>query len=417
MDIRKYIIFLIAMLLLPLLGYAQKIGDKYIVTTNDTTRIVSGRGMKDPENGFLRKNNLPGADSVYANMRSDYNSLEAATLDIDRMIGEIENDQTLLKTGNIGLGYRLSKMNVDNREKEKKAKVMADSIRQEMMKKSAEELAQRYAYYGDKPSYFINDIQVDPDVVGRLVHGEIIERKMEIQNTSSGNPNGEVRIIVTDNAARKIGVPELFGGEIDNGFRGRGASAPDAASSSKTEKPKETEKLKETVQPQSVARDVKKENVRTSAPKRNTPAAKSSKPPVEKSKPSIEKSKPAEDNTVKRSVRRIKMDRENRKDKKEAKKETQPVVESAPRPAPVTTQPRAKEPTKEAARQPQSQKATEQTKAETSSQPKAETIQPKPEKATSTPTEVRGTIVLSRTVNNVEVEVSEPVDSTGNPQD
>lgn len=393
MDIRKYIIFLIAMLLLPLLGYAQKVGGKYIVTTNDTTQIVSGRGMKDPENTFLLKKNLPGADSVYANMRSDYNSLEAATLDIDKLIGEIENDQTLLKTGNVGLGYRLSKINVDNLEKEKKAKVLADSIQQEMMKKSADELAQRYAYYGDKPSYFINEVQVSPDLIGRLTHGDIIERKMDIQNTGSGNPNGEVRITITDKAARKIGVPELFGGEIDNGFRGRSASASDVAPSSNAVE------TREYTQPQPVVSDTKKDDTRT---------------------PAVEKNKPEKEKSPKRSVRRIKSDRENKKEDKEESEVRQPVYQPAPvqtkretQPAQVMAQPEAKEPAKAQ----QSQNVVgEQTKATETSQPKQETsVQSKAENTSSVPAE-RRTIVRSRTVNNVEVEVNEPVDGTGSPQ-
>jgi hypothetical protein len=42
-------------------------------------------------------------------LKSDYNSLEGALMDIDRLIGQIEKDQILLKTGNTSLAYRLSK--------------------------------------------------------------------------------------------------------------------------------------------------------------------------------------------------------------------------------------------------------------------------------------------------------------------
>ena len=206
MNLSKYIIIVLIASLLPFLAYAQKKGNKYIVTTKDTTLIVSNRGEKDPQNKFLFNKMGADADSVSAILKSDYNSLEGALMDIDRLIGQIEKDQILLKTGNTSLAYRLSRANIDSRDKEKRARIIADSIQQEMLKKSADELAQEYVKYGNKPLYFINGTRVQSEVVDRLSPNDVIKRDFIIQNTASGNPNGEVWITVTDKAINKLNL-------------------------------------------------------------------------------------------------------------------------------------------------------------------------------------------------------------------
>ena len=206
MNLSKYIILVLIASLLPFLAYAQKKGNKYIVTTKDTTLIVSNRGEKDPQNKFLFNKMGADADSVSAILKSDYNSLEGALMDIDRLIGQIEKDQILLKTGNTSLAYRLSKANIDSRDKEKRARIIADSIQQEMLKKSADELAQEYVKYGNKPLYFINGTRVQSEVVDRLSPNDVVKRDFIIQNTASGNPNGEVWITVTERAINKLNL-------------------------------------------------------------------------------------------------------------------------------------------------------------------------------------------------------------------
>lgn len=206
MNLSKYIILVLIASLLPFLAYAQKKGNKYIVTTKDTTLIVSNRGEKDPQNKFLFNKMGADADSVSAILKSDYNSLEGALMDIDRLIGQIEKDQILLKTGNTSLAYRLSRANIDSRDKEKRARIIADSIQQEMLKKSADELAQEYVKYGNKPLYFINGTRVQSEVVDRLSPNDVVKRDFIIQNTASGNPNGEVWITVTDKAINKLNL-------------------------------------------------------------------------------------------------------------------------------------------------------------------------------------------------------------------
>lgn len=206
MNLSKYIILVLIASLLPFLAYAQKKGNKYIVTTKDTTLIVSNRGEKDPQNKFLFNKMGADADSVSAILKSDYNSLEGALMDIDRLIGQIEKDQILLKTGNTSLAYRLSRANIDSRDKEKRARIIADSIQQEMLKKSADELAQEYVKYGNKPLYFINGTRVQSEVVDRISPNDVVKRDFIIQNTASGNPNGEVWITVTEKAINKLNL-------------------------------------------------------------------------------------------------------------------------------------------------------------------------------------------------------------------
>lgn len=387
MNISKYILILVAVLLFPIMGYAQKIGGgKYVVSTKDTTSIVSNRGAKDPRNEFLFRKKGPEADSIYDAIRSKYTNLENAILDVDGLITEIENDRDLLKMGNTSLAYRLSRANIESREKEKRARIIADSLQQEMMKKSAEELAQRYARYGDKPSYFVNGVQVQPELISQFTQGDIVTRNMKIEDNGIGNPNGEIWITVTNKAARKFNLPGLETNTESNTY----TPAPSVITV-----PSHDNNLRRgNVQPQ---------------PATNTTKAVT---------PKVENTKKKE-KSPKRSVRRIKADREEKSDNKPA------TPAPAYQPAPVQTPP-AQSQTKPAEQkrvEPQQQKATTQpqTVSTQQTQPQQSQQNTTEQKAESTVKPVennpqpqtggRKTIVRARTVNNEEVSTKEPVDS------
>jgi len=376
------------------MGYAQKIGGgKYVVSTNDTTSIVSNRGSKDPKNEFLFRKKGPEADSIYDAIRSKYANLENAILDVDGLITEIENDRDLLKMGNTSLAYRLSRANIESREKETRARVIADSLQQEMVKKSAEELAQRYARYGDKPSYFVNGIQVQSELISQFTQGDIVTRNMKIQEDGIGNPNGEIWITVTDKAARKYNLPGLDGNIV------RDASTPEYT-------PTPTPSVNTTPYYES---DVRKDNVQ---PQPATNETKTTIPKVENKK--------KKEKAPKRSVRWIKSDRESRNE--DTPKASAPAYQPAPVPAPPAQSQARPVEQKRVEPQPQQQKAATQSQVQpqqvqqtqqAASEQKVETTAKSVENNTQSPVGSRKTIVRARTVNNEEVNTNEPVDSVG----
>lgn len=402
MNISKYIL-LISLILLPVLGFAQKVGGKYIVTTGDTTQIVNSvSGLRSPDAKFLFKKSNAVSDSILANMTSDYTSLEEALMDVNDLISTVERDQTQLKTGNIGLGYRLSKINVDNMLKEKRAKAMADSILQVRHMQSVAEMARKYEEFGNKPTYFINGTNVEPEMINQLMSGDIVERNLKVQDTSSGNPNGEVWFIITDKAAQRLGLQVAKSASVSDYPEPARSSAP----SYKVEKEKSS-------------------NVRTGS---KTSTKKS--PAVDNKNKKQEKAK-----KPRRSVRQIKADREAR-DNRDEEDDTptyqpapesvytpQPTPKSQPTPAPQPRPARKAEEPKVSSQPQTTQSPVSQPVENKQPEKKAEVQQATPittnevKTDSSAPKQERKTFVRARTVNNEEVKVSEPVDSAEEPLD
>lgn len=401
MNISKYIL-LISLILLPVLGFAQKVGGKYIVTTGDTTQIVNSvSGLRSPDAKFLFKKSNAVSDSILANMTSDYTSLEEALMDVNDLISTVERDQTQLKTGNVGLGYRLSKINVDNMLKEKRAKAMADSILQVRHMQSVAEMARKYEEFGNKPTYFINGTNVEPEMINQLMSGDIVERNLKVQDTSSGNPNGEVWFIITDKAAQRLGLQVAKSASVsDYPEPVRSSAAP----SYKVEKEKSS-------------------NVRTG-----------SKTSTKKS-PAVDNKNKKQAKKPRRSVRQIKADREARdnRDEEDDKPTYQPAPESVYTPQPTPKSQTTPAPQPRPARKAEEPKVNSQPQTTQSpvSQPaenkqpekKAEVQQATPittnevKTDNSAPKQERKTFVRARTVNNEEVKVSDPIDNAEEPLD
>ena len=389
MNINKYIL-LISLILLPVLGYAQKIGGKYIVTTGDTTQIVNSvSGLRSPDATFLFKKNNPVSDSILANMTSDYSSLEEALMDVNSLISTVEKDQIQLKTGNTGLSYRLSKMNLESMQKEKQAKAMADSVLQIRHIQSVEEMARKYEEFGNKPTYFVNGINVEPEMINQIMSGDIVERNLKVQDTASGNPNGEVWFTITDKAAQRLGLQVAI---VQSG-----REYPEPAS---------------VVAPSYKVDKTKNSSVRTES---NSTSIKNSA--VENKSKKQEKSK-----KQKRSVRQIKADREARDNRDEDDAPAyQPVpVQSTPKPKP---QPRpvrrSSEPEVSTQSQPTQSSPVSQSgeKKQSAKTEQVQQVTGEPKTNSSTPKQERKTFVRVRTVNNEEVKVSDPIDSAAEPLD
>lgn len=188
---------------------AKQIGKEiYVTTTGDTTLVVNAisKGLNTPETQFLfRKKDDAELDSIFSDKKSDYSSLEIATLDINRLLREVETEQKISKGNNSALSFRLSNKNRDMRKRELAAREISDEITQK--ERSVQELAALYAMFGDKPTYYINGVEVPQSVASQLYPSEIIKKTMRATDTASGNPNGEIWYTVSEKALDRIKLP------------------------------------------------------------------------------------------------------------------------------------------------------------------------------------------------------------------
>lgn len=204
MKAARYI--LIALLFLPLLASAQKIGkQRYKVSTGDTTKIVSrvNTGLKGPEFEFLYSAKGQIIDSLYSEIQPDLTPSKAVE-EVNDMLNEIERDQAILKAGNTSLSYRLSTEYIAANKKEKSARAYADSLLLEQKRMSQNELVSKYLTYGDKPSYFANGMPVKPEITRELMPGDVISRDLR---TNTDNPNGEIWLVLTEKAMQRLKLP------------------------------------------------------------------------------------------------------------------------------------------------------------------------------------------------------------------
>lgn len=206
MKTNKYILFLGLMLLVSASLFGQAGRKKIILSTGDTVLVVKQQSFLTPEDiKFLRKDTLKSG--AIMDMKSDYNSLEAAALDVDKLLAEIGVSQSLSKQNNESLSVRLATRNLRNLKKEQQARNTWDSI---MAKEpTVKELTEFYELYGNKPSYFINGVMVDEQLVNRLRSSEILSRQLRTIDTATGNPNGEIWYEVTEPALRRLGFSEV----------------------------------------------------------------------------------------------------------------------------------------------------------------------------------------------------------------
>lgn len=281
MNTSKYI-FLIILFIIPAFALAQQKtksnrGGVYVVSTGDTTQVVNPVriGTRNPEAQFLNRGKSPIADSIYDGINSSYNSLEASTLELYKLLEDVERNQPAETTGNTALKYHISVERTKEMRAEKLAKAKADSIMYAKKRSSADELTANYLKFGDKPTYYINNVEVDGELVNQLLPKDILERNVKIKDTASGNPNGEIWFKIKDKAAYDLGLP-LYSGRIgtDEEFQ-----VLDYRNAGRSEKKKEDARKNfrsPTVKSQPESRQV--ETVTTAQPKQSTQTKKSAEP-------------------------------------------------------------------------------------------------------------------------------------------
>lgn len=189
---------------------AEQIGKRtYTLSNGETTKVVNtvGSGLRDSYANFLfRKTHTAEVDSIFLDTESDYSGLEEAALDIDRLLREVDLEKKLNNGNNDALAFRLAREHRSRRKKEQVAGQIADSLLK-TRKTSVEELTSKYVNFDGKPTYYINGVEVAHSVVGELFPGDIIKRETRISNTASGNPYGEIWILVSDKTLERLKIP------------------------------------------------------------------------------------------------------------------------------------------------------------------------------------------------------------------
>lgn len=197
---RNIFLVCIMLLLIPVLAKAQVGTKKIILSSGDTTVLVNNlsSGLKGDNARFLNPDKRFKEEQVFLDMDTRYTSLEEAALDVNKLLDKVAKEQSANRTVNASLAFRASQVERMKRKKEVVAISLADSI---MAEESALKLAEAYAKFGNKPTYYINGIEVDPIFVEYLRPEDVLSRAVIATNTLSGNPNGEIWVRVLPEVA------------------------------------------------------------------------------------------------------------------------------------------------------------------------------------------------------------------------
>lgn len=208
--LNKYILAICLMVLFSVCATAQ-IGTRYILRSGDTTLVVNNTnyGLKDKKSKFLHRDNSFTNMSVnFMDMTSNYRSLEEARFATDTSLVKLEEIQSDLFEPNESLSARISQGYIKLGFREREARLKADSMERAKIKLSTDQLAAQYEKFGTKPTLYVNDVEVPQSIVDRLKAKEILNRKVKVLDTRTGNPNGEIYYEVTPTAIRRLDIKE-----------------------------------------------------------------------------------------------------------------------------------------------------------------------------------------------------------------
>lgn len=206
------IILLTILLLIPI-GLSAQIGTrKYVTRGGDTTVIVNAgsTGLSGEDARFLLDDK---ASSEYLDRHSRYNKLKDAVDETGQVakVVEVEKKETNPSSGS--LGFRIAQKNIRYLQNEQKANRAAREIIHRDA--SIEELTYLKQKFGEKPSYFINGVQVDAKIAAGISDKDILSRSLKVSNTTTGNPNGEVWYVVNSKMFDRLGLYDYEMSEDD----------------------------------------------------------------------------------------------------------------------------------------------------------------------------------------------------------
>lgn len=172
-----------------------------ILTTNRRTQILTKEDLRF----FMRDTlNLDGIEDSLYYRDTKYKSLEEAASNVNELISEIKEEQEK-KEKNQSLSFKLSQKKRGKLFKEKQAEEEWEKKKEEdALKLTVNDMVDLYAKYGDKPTYYINGVEVSESVANQLRSSEILSSQFKTKNITSRNPNGEIWLEVPIPVAQSI---------------------------------------------------------------------------------------------------------------------------------------------------------------------------------------------------------------------
>lgn len=199
----KKILLIILLTILPIVMSAQIGTRKYITRSGDTTIVVNAgsTGLSGEDAEFLFDKR---ASSEQLDKYSRYRKLVEAAEETEQVAKIVEVEKKVSNPSSGSLGFRIAQKNIRYLQNEQKASRAArDIIHRDA---TIEEMTFLKQKFGDKPSYFINGIHVEPKVAASLAEKDILTRSLKVANTTTGNPNGEIWYVVNSKVFGKLGL-------------------------------------------------------------------------------------------------------------------------------------------------------------------------------------------------------------------
>ncbi len=149
---------------------------------------------------------VPGRrTSAMVDLSSNYKTIKEASSDISRLLDEVEVVKNNDKARNESLSLRVSQKNRRNLKKDKVAQDAWDKlITKENV--SVEELVELRAKFGNRPTYYVNGVEVGQGLMNKIRTSEILSQEFRVADIDNGNPNGEKWYEVSPKVAERIGL-------------------------------------------------------------------------------------------------------------------------------------------------------------------------------------------------------------------
>lgn len=199
LAIKYFKIILSILFIIPFTTVAQnnEVQDYYITKNGEKTRIVEDAlNLQNKKAQFL----YDGANKIKRSTR--YSRLTEAVRETE-MISELIDTLQQYNWNAESLGYEQSRKNLELLRQEREV-----GSKSQNKNTSLEEMLFLKQKYGDKPSYFINGTEVSQQIANKIMDKDILSKEVLVQNTATGNPNGEIRYTVNQKTLVKLGFTE-----------------------------------------------------------------------------------------------------------------------------------------------------------------------------------------------------------------
>lgn len=219
MNIPHILYLSISFIFVPILAFSQARKDEvvekkryYITKSGQKTLIVNDvQGLDSPNAEFLKKENYQFKDD----MGGKYKYLNQAARDVDRISKELKEYQDLYKeesSTTSALSFEQSEYRLEQLRQQRTGGASSNtsqSISQKDIMKSEKMFLEDK--FDGKPSFFINSEPVSFEVASKLTNRDIIKRFFKVDNTQTGNPNGEIWYTVNTKTLVRLGLTEAEG--------------------------------------------------------------------------------------------------------------------------------------------------------------------------------------------------------------